>query len=168
MMNPARGAASDFALGQLPVQQADATAQALGQAWTTGLNLTQSLGSQYGNFALQEAGAGSRFGEGSGATLAQQSQTENVIMQAEARKKEKWMSFAGDMISAFAGPLTGGLSSILGGGGGGATRDAGYGVGTVMTTSPAPSWTPAIVPPPTFGGSTPLMPVWGQNTGLVQ
>jgi hypothetical protein len=167
-LNPARGAASDFARRQLDVQQADATAQALGQAWTKGLDLTQSIGSQYGNFALQEAGAGSRFGEGSGTTRAQQGQTEAAVMQAENAKKQARMGLIGDLVGAFAGPLMGGIGGLFGGGGGGSNLSsmpmaapAGHPAYNMQyIPQPQPAWTPQPVAAPVSGG-TPL------TTGLI-
>lgn len=160
MMNPARGAASDFALSQLDVQQADAAAGLAGEGWKQGISLSQNLGSQYGNFALQEAGAGLRSTEGAGTTQAQRAQTVSQAERMAQQKKQDRMKLigqiAGGVGAIFGGPIGAAIGGIFGKKDTGATRDAGYGVGNVMTTAPVP-WTPQIVPPPTFdptfGGS---------------
>lgn len=173
-LNPARGAASDFYKMQLDSQQADATAQALGQGWMKGIDLSQRLGMDFSGMSLNESGLSSRLTEGAATTTAQQSQTERTIMQAENAKKQARMGLIGDAIGAFAGPLTGGISSIFSKkdpDGGGATPQAGYGVGDVMTTAPAPqsAWTPPPLSqaqpwsPSSWQSSQPLSPVWQQQ-----
>lgn len=102
--NAPRGAARDFALSQIPVQQADSTAQALSApitgAYSTLLNLGQSatdklanVASGFGSFSLQEVGAGLRAQEGAAGTL-------NNVMQAQAARKAATMGFLGNLAQA--------------------------------------------------------------------
>ena len=117
-----KGAGQDFALMQLPEQQANATAGLLGGEVNQGMNTLLGLGqgaqaaegniaSGLGGLSMQQLGAGLTAG-------GQASQTNQSVMQAQAQQKATMMSFIGQLAGAAGGAATGGLSSILGGGGG--------------------------------------------------
>ena len=116
-----KGAGQDFALMQLPEQQANATAGMLGSEVNTGMNTLLGLGqnaqsaegniaSGLGGLSMQQLGAGLTAG-------GQASQTNQSVMNAQAQQKATMMSFIGSLAGA-AGTAAGGIFRGAGSGSG--------------------------------------------------
>ena len=98
--NVPRGVGQEFALANLEREKAGQTAETFGQVFLKGLELSQGIGRDYGQFSLQETGAGL-----TGVGLAQQgyrgaAQTQATAEEMRARKKEATIGFLGDLVEA--------------------------------------------------------------------
>ncbi len=109
------GAAQDFAMMQLPQQQANQVASTLGGEVTQGMNTLLGLGqgaqgalgniaSGLGGFSMQELGAGLT-------ASGQASQTNQSVMNAQAQQKATTMGFLGSLAGAAGGAAGGFLSN---------------------------------------------------------
>ena len=103
-----RGAARDFALSGIDRDQYGQSAGFLNQAFLSSFPALQALATEQTGTGLQQLGAGYRGIEGS-------ANTNNQIQQVQQQRKASQMGLLGNLAGMAAAPLTGGLSSILGG-----------------------------------------------------
>ncbi len=112
-----KGAAQDFALMQLPQQQANTTAGLLGGEVNAGMNTLLGLGqgaqgalgniaSGLGGLSMQQLGAGLTSGQGA-------SQTNQSVMNAQAQQKANTMNFLGSLSGAAGTAASGGVFGSL-------------------------------------------------------
>ena len=94
------GAARDLALAEVSRDRRSQTADFMNRAFMSGLQGLTGLGSESGQFGLQETGAGLRAGEAAGTTR-------NNVMQADAARKAATLGFLGNLAGA-AGMAAGG------------------------------------------------------------
>lgn len=109
-----RGAARDFALAGVDRDQYGQSAGFLNQAFLSAFPALQGLATEQTGTGLQQLGAGYRGIESS-------ANTNNQIQQVQQQKKATQMSLIGNLVGAAAGPLTGGISSMMKGAGGAAS-----------------------------------------------
>jgi hypothetical protein len=96
------GVAQDYALMNLPAQQAGATAAALNQGYTSSFDKLTDLGSQIANWSVNKTGAAARFGEAGSSTAASAAEAQN-------KKKSATMGLTGNLAGTVGNILTGGL-----------------------------------------------------------
>ena len=113
-----RGAARDFALSQVPQQQAAQGAEFLNKAFMGAFPAMASLGTESGQVGLQQTGAGMRGAEAA-------SQTNQSVMQNQQAQKASQLGMIGSL-AGMGGSLAmgGGLGKL----GGGAASKAGSAV----------------------------------------
>lgn len=95
----APGAARDFALTQLPIQENSARESALNSLILNAYPTLANIGNTQGNQALQLFGGGT-------SNLSGASSTANNVMQAQAASKASTMGFLGQLAGAAASPFT--------------------------------------------------------------
>lgn len=93
MNNTTPGAARDYALTQLPIQQNSQIANTLNTTFTSALDKLSNIGAGLGSFSLQETGAA--LGGLSGASSSNQ-----AVMQAQEAGKASTMGVLGSLLGA--------------------------------------------------------------------
>ena len=128
-----RGAARDFAMANVDRDAYGQSAGFLNQAFLSSFPALQALASEQTGTGLQQLGAGYRGIEGSAST-------NNQIQQIQQQKKASQMGLIGNLAGMAAAPLTGGLTAMLGGMGGGARSGGSLPVGPNSSASSMLSW----------------------------
>lgn len=108
-----RGAARDFALSQLPMQQSSQSAELLNKAYNSAFPALSNLGTEAGQVGLQQTGAGMRSGEAAAGTNA-------GIMQNQQQQKASQLGMIGSLAGLGASAATGGFSGAAKAAAGGA------------------------------------------------
>lgn len=108
-----RGAARDFALSQIPMQQSSQAAELLNTAYNSAFPALSGLGTEAGQVGLQQTGAGMRSGEAAG-------QTNQSVMNAQQQAKASQLGMIGSLAGLGASAATGGFGGAAKAAAGGA------------------------------------------------
>lgn len=110
----APGAARNFAIAQIQRDKFGQNAQLLNQAFLSSFPALQQIGTDTGNFGLQQLGGAINSNQ-------QATQGNQNIINAEAQRRQAKLNTVGGLVGAAAGPLAGGLSGLGGTGSAGAS-----------------------------------------------